>query len=58
MKKDASHKWTLTLSVMEGRHAYNFVVDGKTIRDPSSKQSENVPGRKIPSSVLPLEGNP
>lgn len=58
MKMDASHKWSLTLSIMEGRHAYNFIVDGKTIRDPSANGSENVPGRKIPSSILSVKGNP
>lgn len=58
MKMDASRKWSLTLSAAEGRHAYNFIVDGKTIRDPSAKGSENVPGRKIPSSILSVKGKP
>ncbi|OGR82602.1 MAG: hypothetical protein A2901_00685 [Elusimicrobia bacterium RIFCSPLOWO2_01_FULL_54_10] len=52
MKKDASNRWTLTVKVPEGRHAYNFIVDGKTIRDPSAKGFEKVAGRKFPASVL------
>ena len=34
-----------------GEYAYNFIVDGKMIRDPSNRDSTDA-GRKIPSSLL------
>ena len=52
MKKDASNRWSATLTLPAGQYAYNFIVDGKMIRDPSCKNFKKVAGHKVPASVL------
>ena len=51
MKKDKNANWTVVFRLKPGTYAYNFVVDGKTIRDPSNRRMKPA-GQKIPSSVL------
>ena len=56
MKKDAEQRWGITLNLKPGEYAYNFMVDGKLIRDPAQKKSTKRPGQKIPASVLQVKG--
>lgn len=51
MVKDESHNWTVMVSLSPGQYAYNFIVDGKVIRDPANKKTKQA-GQKIPSSLL------
>ena len=51
MKKDKNYLWKIALLLEPGEYAYNFIVDGKMIRDPSNRDSTDA-GRKIPSSLL------
>ncbi|MBL0350569.1 MAG: glycogen-binding domain-containing protein [Elusimicrobia bacterium] len=39
-RKSASGLWTLAVDVVPGDHAYNFLVDGKTVRDPNQRRSD------------------
>ena len=39
-RKSASGLWTLVVDIAPGDHAYNFVVDGKTVRDPNQRRSD------------------
>ncbi|MHB9154819.1 MAG: glycogen-binding domain-containing protein, partial [Endomicrobiales bacterium] len=36
MAKGSDHQWSITLALPPGEYAYNFVVDGKPIRDPNN----------------------
>ncbi len=58
MKKDASGKWSAALSLAPGSHAYHFIVDGKTIRDPSRSESKKVAGQKVAASVVTVKNKP
>lgn len=51
MKKDKNGNWTAVYRLKPGEYAYNFVVDGKMIRDPANRRMKQA-GQKIPSSVL------
>jgi hypothetical protein len=51
MKKGKAHRWSAALQIEPGEYAYNFIVDGKMIRDPSNRKIKKA-GRKIPSSLL------
>jgi len=51
MKKDEKNRWNIVLRIKPGTYAYNFLVDGKMIRDPSNRKMIKA-GQKIPSSVL------
>jgi len=51
MIKGKDHSWTLTLPIPPGDYAYNFVVDGKPIRDPNNPKTCDV-GRGFPNSLL------
>ena len=55
MKKDASGRWSSALNLKPGAYAYNFMVDGKMIRDPSRQESKKRQGQKIPASVLTIK---
>ncbi len=55
MKKDASNKWSAALPLAPGQYAYNFIVDGKTIRDPGKKDSKLIQGHKVQASVLTVK---
>lgn len=57
MKKDAYGNWTVAISIPPGEYAYNFIVDGKMIRDPNNKKVKKS-SRKIPSSVLVVPDKP
>jgi len=54
MQKDKHSNWTIVLKLKPGEYAYNFIVDGKMIRDPSNRKIKKA-GQKIPSSVLALK---
>jgi hypothetical protein len=54
MKKDKNHNWTVTLEIEPGEYAYNFIVDGRMIRDPSNSKTKKA-GQKIPSSLLMVQ---
>jgi hypothetical protein len=51
MKRGKGATWTVTLNLAPGKYAYNFLVDGKMIRDPSNPRSVSA-GRKIKSSLV------
>ncbi len=51
MKKDAYGHWVITLSIAPGDYSYNFIVDGRMIRDPNNKRVKQS-SQKIPSSFL------
>ena len=54
MRKDRNHLWSIVLKLRPGTYAYNFVVDGKMIRDPANRRAKKA-GQKIPSSVLVVQ---
>jgi hypothetical protein len=39
MTKGANHTWTLGVRLKPGDHTYNFLVDGKAIRDPNNPRT-------------------
>lgn len=51
MRKDKNNNWSITLNLKPGQYAYNFIVDGKMIRDPANRKTKKA-GQKIPSSLL------
>ncbi len=51
MKKDPYGHWVITLSIPPGDYSYNFIVDGRMIRDPNNKRVKQS-SQKIPSSLL------
>lgn len=51
MKKNQNHNWALALELKPGEYAYNFIVDGKMIRDPSNRKVKKA-NQKILSSLL------
>ena len=51
MKKDKNSNWSITVPLKVGEYAYNFIVDGKLIRDPSNRKTKKT-NQKIPSSLL------
>ncbi|OGR57145.1 MAG: hypothetical protein A3I11_01990 [Elusimicrobia bacterium RIFCSPLOWO2_02_FULL_39_32] len=54
MKKNKKNNWIITMKLKPGEYVYNFIVDGKMIRDPFNKRSKNA-GQNVPSSVLKLK---
>ncbi|MBL8023251.1 MAG: hypothetical protein JNK54_03065 [Elusimicrobia bacterium] len=50
-RKNNTSQWSLTLSLATGDYAYNIIVDGKTIRDPNQRRSDEK-GRSL-LSVTP-----
>lgn len=54
MKKGANHTWSVTVDIVPGEYAYNFVVDGKPVRDPNNPKICNV-GRGFPNSFLKVK---
>ncbi|MBN1824059.1 MAG: glycogen-binding domain-containing protein [Endomicrobiales bacterium] len=54
MKKGQNHKWEVTLNIAPGDYAYNYVVNGKPIRDPNNPKVCNV-GRGFPNSFLSVK---
>lgn len=51
MAKGDDHLWAITLQLSPGEYSYNFVVDGKPIRDPNNKKVCNA-GRGFINSYL------
>jgi plastocyanin len=37
--KGENHVWEITLTLIPGEYAYNFLVDGKAIRDPNNPRT-------------------
>ena len=57
MTKDARGIWSLALKLPPGEYAYNFIVDGRPVRDFNNPRTKNT-GRGFISSVIevkPLE---
>jgi hypothetical protein len=54
LKKGKDHKWTVTLAIAPGDYAYNFVVDGRPIRDPNNAKICDA-GRGFPNSYLKVK---
>lgn len=54
MVKGKDYRWTVTLAIPAGEYAYNFVVDGKPIRDPNNPKICDV-GRGFPNSLLKVK---
>lgn len=51
MSKGTAHLWTISMDLPTGEYAYNFIVDGRIIRDPNNKKNRQA-NQKIPSSIL------
>ncbi|HBU69279.1 MAG TPA: hypothetical protein DEE98_02725 [Elusimicrobia bacterium] len=51
MTKGKDYKWAVTLALEPGEYAYNFVVDGRPIRDPNNSKVCDA-GRGFPNSYL------
>lgn len=49
--KGANHTWKASLPLTPGEYAYNFVIDGRPVRDPSNAKISNA-GRGFASSYL------
>ncbi len=41
MKKGKNHTWTIPVPLAPGDYTYNFLVDGKVIRDPNNPRTAN-----------------
>lgn len=54
LKKGEAHLWTITMELLPGSYAYNFIVDGQVIRDPNNKKTKQA-NQKIPSSLLVVQ---
>ena len=54
MKRGKNRKWTISLPLEPGTYAYNFVVDGKMVKDPNNPRSCNS-GHGFLSSSLTVE---
>lgn len=54
MARGADHKWSVTLSIKPGEYAYNFVVDGRPIRDPNNPKICDA-GRGFANSYLKVK---
>ena len=37
--KEDNHVWEITLTLVPGEYTYNFLVDGKPIRDPNNPRT-------------------
>jgi len=54
LKKGAKFQWTVTLSLAPGEYAYNFVANGKPVRDPNNTKICDA-GRGFPNSYLKVK---
>jgi hypothetical protein len=54
MARGNDFKWSVSILIAPGEYAYNFVVDGKPIRDPYNMKSCDV-GRGFPNSLLKVK---
>ena len=51
MARGMDHMWRVTVPLAPGRFGYQFVVDGKTIRDPANRRFQKDPRRGLISIV-------
>ena len=51
MARGMDHMWRVTVPLAPGRFGYQFVVDGKTIRDPANRRFQKDPRRGLLSIV-------
>lgn len=51
MARGLDHMWRVTVPLAPGRFGYQFVVDGKTIRDPANRRFQKDPRRGLISIV-------
>ena len=54
LTKGDNHTWKITVPLAPGEYAYNFVVDGKPIKDPANPKVCNV-GRGFTNSFLKVK---
>ncbi|PKN02039.1 MAG: hypothetical protein CVU77_01070 [Elusimicrobia bacterium HGW-Elusimicrobia-1] len=54
MTKDASGMWTVALKIVPGDYAYNFIVDGRPVRDFNNPKTKDT-GRGFVSSSLEVK---
>ena len=54
MKKGGDFKWTFTQAIEPGEYSYNFVVDGRPVRDPNNQKISDT-GRGFASSHLTVK---
>jgi hypothetical protein len=54
MTKSGNNIWSITIPIQPGDYAYNFVVDGKPVRDPNNNKTCNA-GRGFVNSLLKVK---
>jgi hypothetical protein len=54
MQKINAKQWALTVPLEPGEYAYNFVVDGRPIRDPNNPKVCDI-GRGFKNSLLKVK---
>lgn len=54
LTRDKDHKWSIAIAVAPGDYAYNFVVDGKPLRDPNNPKTCDA-GRGFTNSYLKVK---
>ncbi|OGS19570.1 MAG: hypothetical protein A2219_04505 [Elusimicrobia bacterium RIFOXYA2_FULL_50_26] len=54
MKKGGDFKWTFTQAIEPGEYSYNFIVDGRPVRDPNNARISDT-GRGFASSRLTVK---
>jgi 1,4-alpha-glucan branching enzyme len=54
MAKDASGMWTIALKIVPGGYAYNFIIDGRPVRDFNNPRTKDT-GRGFVSSFLEVK---
>jgi len=42
--KSEKHMWKISLALSPGEYAYNFIADGKPIKDPFNQKTVNAAG--------------
>lgn len=53
LKKGKNHTWTVSVPLEPGDHTYNYLVDGKAIRDPNNPRT--APEGRSLLTVKPLD---
>ena len=54
LAKGDKHSWSATIAIAPGEYAYDFVVNGKPVRDPNNATTLNT-GRGFTSSLLKVK---
>ena len=54
LDKDDNSSWSITASITPGEYGYNFVVNGKPVKDPNNPNTVNT-GRGFTSSFLKVK---